>query len=823
MHFKPLPAVFALISGIASMGLAANYPLTPFALTFLVLACGVTIFMRPDWWLVGLPALLPVIGLAPWTGWITFEELDILILAVATGGYARLAWPAPNKPSLSHARHHQTPHDSFGVWLLAGLFAVGTAGSISRGFADAGGFSFGWFQSYHEPMNSIRVGKSIFLALWLLPLWQTANKQSGDRSQELLSLGLTVGLVAAVLTTIWERAAFTDLLNFSTDYRTTGMFWEMHVGGAALDGFLALTVPFALRELMVARTPVRWGLAAMVMGLASYSCLTTFSRGVYLAVPLGMVVFFVLSLRHGLPRFTSSGDTASAPRGQGTWQAVFAGLVLVVGFGAGASWMFQGSGYRGMAALLGCVGLMLPLVQVLRGFKISHWLVGAVTGGLLVLAATAISWLVPKGAYIAWCLTAAFTMGMLWLNRRAVQTISFAGPMALGGFIAVLAGTAMVADHWGASKGMQHAMPVLLVVLAVGAVAGVWRQPLWPESLRWQATTAGAMGLVAAVIGVMGGGAYMSERFSTGSQDFGGRLGHWQVGRDMLNTPADWWLGKGVGRFPANYFLNGNPRQHPGDYRLSQEGDNTSITVAGGLHINGWGELFRVTQRVSSPNGEALVTAKVRTEKNVTLHFEVCEKHLLYNEGCQLAQVNVKGIAGVWQDLRIKLTGNRVNRGLWYAPKLLSFSMAVETRGGMAKIDNVALTTNNGEQLLANGDFSDGMAHWFFSSDRHHMPWHIKSMGMNVLFDQGIVGLTLWGLLLAGALWRTSFGKARQNLLAPALAASLVSFFVVGLFDSLLDVPRVAWLYYMLVLVALTLPPPKNQAAASFSAEGTNS
>lgn len=102
------------------------------------------------------------------------------------------------------------------------------------------------------------------------------------------------------------------------------------------------------------------------------------------------------------------------------------------------------------------------------------------------------------------------------------------------------------------------------------------------------------------------------------------------------------------------------------------------------------------------------------------------------------------------------------------------------------------------------------------------MPWHIKSMGMNVLFDQGIVGVTLWGLLLACALWRTSFGKARQNSLAPALAASLVGFFVVGLFDSLLDVPRLAWLYYMLVLVALTLPASNGHAVASIRKQRAN-
>jgi len=52
------------------------------------------------------------------------------------------------------------------------------------------------------------------------------------RAQRLFSLGLMLGLAAAAISTIWERTAFTGLLNFSSDYRTTGMFWEMHVGGA---------------------------------------------------------------------------------------------------------------------------------------------------------------------------------------------------------------------------------------------------------------------------------------------------------------------------------------------------------------------------------------------------------------------------------------------------------------------------------------------------------------------------------------------------------------------------------------------------------------
>ena len=796
MQLRPFFIVMAQITGVASLALAWHYPLLPIVMVAVVLVGWGVFFWRADWWLLLLPALLPVIGLTPWSGWITFEELDLLILSAASGGYARLAWPAQGSlsPGIDKGWHAQTR--AVGVCLLVGLLAVTTVVSVYRGFTDAGGFSFGWFQGYHEPMNSIRIGKSLFLALLLLPLWQVACKKDVVRSQRLLSWGLMLGLAAAALTTVWERAAFVDLMNFSADYRTTGMFWEMHVGGAALDGFLVLTMPFALREWMVARTPWRWGLAAGVLGLGAYACLTTFSRGVYLALPVGLVVFFWLSKGHGQTRVTRH-DVMG-------WVV---GLLLVAGFGVGAAWMFQSSGYRGMAALLGAVVLMLPLAQVLRGFKANQWGVGVVTGLLLMLVAVAMFWLMPKGAYVAWGLAAALTAATLWLCSRGILSRSWTGPVAFGSFLATVACVALVAGHWGGYTGLRHALPVLWALVGVCGLAGLWRKPLWPQALRWQASAVGAMGLVAIALGVMGGGAYMGGRFSTGGKDLDARLGHWQLGLSMLATPADWWLGKGLGRFPANYFLGGNPQQHPGDYRLGAEGGNTFLTLTGGLQAGSEGEWFRVTQRVAEPGKEAVVTGRVRAESDVTLNFEVCEKHLLYSQGCISKAVNIKGVVGVWQDLHVVLQGTGATRGAWYAPRLLAFSVAMGTRGGKANLDNLTLTAADGRQLLANGDFSNDLAHWFSSSDRNHLPWHIKSLYMNEMFDLGVVGLTLWLMLFAAALWRLSLGQARAQPLAPALAAALVGFAVVGLFDSLLDVPRLAWMYYILLLVALTLPP----------------
>jgi hypothetical protein len=142
----------------------------------------------------------------------------------------------------------------------------------------------------------------------------------------------------------------------------------------------------------------------------------------------------------------------------------------------------------------------------------------------------------------------------------------------------------------------------------------------------------------------------------------------------------------------------------------------------------------------------------------------------------------------------------------WFAPRLITFSMAVSRSGRSVEIAKVEVRDAQGRGLLQNGDFQGGMAHWFFSSDRHHMPWHMKSMALHLLFEQGSLGLLVGGLLWACAIWRLSAGRARDHALAPALAGALTGFAVVGLFDSLLDAPRVAFAYHLLLLAALTVP-----------------
>lgn len=809
------PASAALGCACAAVGawMAWHHPLSPLLglVVFIALMALAMIWPRAAWWLV--PAALPVMGLAPWTGWITFEEFDLLVLALAAGGLIRHGGSSLSRaPAVGST--HLPPAQGFSAmaWLGVMLFAASALVALWRGFGDAGGFSFGWFQGYHEPMNSVRLAKSFFLALLLWWVWRRTDSEAAAANAQALSLGMTLGLVAVSLLAGWERAAFPGLLNFSSDYRTTALFWEMHVGGAALDGFLALTVPFSVAELLQARSRWRWILAALTMLLAAYVCLTTFSRGVYLAVPLAMGLTFVLYRRQGN---LSKGMQAEAARGPA---GLVLPMVLALVFTACAAWMFPTSGYRGLLALLGAFGLMIVLSPHLHRLTAQQWVASGFGALLLGSLLWALSQAWAKGAYIAYALAAALTallaISSTWgANANGRQPTHTALACAAGGLLVVWSAMVGVALHWGGEVAAWRALVPVLVLMAVLVLAS--RRPTWPwpRQGRVQLSLIGSLAIGAVVVGIFLGGSYMGQRFSTGSQDMQGRLQHWQIGLDALTSPMDWILGKGQGRFPAAHFNSGRVEDQTGDYRLREEGDNRYVVMSSGKHVLGWGEMFRLSQRVSPPVGSSTVQLDVRATSHLVLHLEVCEKQLLYNDACVVQQVRVQPDevspnGGGWQPIRVVLQGDRApHRGDGYAPKLLMFSVSLYSQGSVVDIDNLQLTDSSGASLLRNGGFEQDLASWFFTSDRHHMPWHIKSLFMHVLFDQGVVGLGLWLALTAGALWRLSVGSARNHTLAPPLAGALLGFGVVGLFDSLLDVPRIAALYYLLVLIGLSVRP----------------
>lgn len=764
--------------------LAWNYPLGQFAALALFIATAALAFQRPAWFLVIIPALLPVIGLAPWTGWITFEELDLLVLATASGGYARAL--IDDQRSISRSRS----------WLLLGLstlLALSILISMARGFSDAGGFVFGWFQGYDGPMNSIRIGKSFFLALLLAPLINRLQRDPDNQAGRKLAWGLALGLGTASLAALWERLAFTDLLNFSSDYRSTALFWEMHVGGAALDGWLLLTVPFAIWALRNARTTVQHVLSLVLIILAAYATLTTFSRGVYLALIIALPLLAWQTRTHA--------GAAGRCSDLQTWGPLRWAIALII-LAAMAGLVFPGSGYRGLMALLGAIAVALATPSVWRNIAIPQLVAGAMLGLMLGLALAVLSSFVPKGPYtLYFCAFTAMLLFLHWMPPALRERWRIYG---VAGLVGMMVAAANIADYWGGSEALWRMIGALAVVLAVVLGGTFSARPAWPDSLRWQGTFMSAALAVCAVIAVFIGGGYMSDRFSTSEQDLDGRFEHWSLSTSMLQTPLDVAFGKGLGRFPANYFFAVPNGQFPGTYKIIKEGRGTWLSLVGARHAMSFGDMLRVSQRLPFETaGPFEVMFQVRARTDVAIHVEVCEKHLLYPGGCAGGRATIKATGDAWQRANVRMTGPVLTGGPWYAPRIKMFSLGVGNTSGAAEIDDVVLSGPAGENLLANGDFANDMEQWFFSSDRKHMPWHAKNILVNVLFDQGIVGLALFVLLTVAALWRLNLGKARQNELSPYLSAAIIGFLVVGMFDSLTDVPRLALVYYLLILYSL--------------------
>ena len=621
--------LLSLTTLLAGATLAWHHPESP--LLALVLFWGWVLWAawRPGLWLGVVPALLPLMNFSPWTGWVVFEEFDILLLGALAGGYGRWAMCRP-KPVAPWPR---------GLSVLLSLLAVSGLVALWRGLADAGGFAFDWFAGYSDALNSWRVFKSLAFALLLAPLLHHEMQASQALAGERLARGMVAGLAVVALAVLWERAAFVGLTDFTAPYRTVALFWEMHVGGAAIDSYLALATPFVVWALLSARSPWTWGAAAVLALLVAYACLTTFSRGVY----------------------------------------------------------------------------------------------GAVAGPLVLLA------------------------GLLWWQR-----------------------------------------------------SGAKAQALWRDArqrggrLGWRARGGLVLGVAlgAEVALVLGGGTFMSERLASTERDLGSRFEHWQHGLDLRDGPADLWLGKGLGRIPANYAAQVPEREFSGAVTLQQG----FVTVQGPKTQGELGGAFALTQRVDGlTQGRYRVTLDVRVPAPTGLLVALCERHLLYERRCQRAFVRVSPTSTGWQTLSLPLRGPTLSSGAWVAPRLGMLSLAVLDAGGLIDVDNVRLQHALQPRALENGDFSKGLAHWLPAAQSYFVPWHIDNLYLELLIERGVLGLALMLGLAGLAAYSVLLGPGRQHPLAPYLAAALCGAGVVGLVSSVMDVPRVAFLGYLLMLFSVFL------------------
>ena len=314
------------------------------------------------------------------------------------------------------------------------------------------------------------------------------------------------------------------------------------------------------------------------------------------------------------------------------------------------------------------------------------------------------------------------------------------------------------------------------------------------------------LALLAEGLAVLGTGSFMTQRLGGADRDWGSRLAHWRDGLDLARGSADDWLGKGLGRLPANLARQGSKNELSGDLRWHEKDAETGsayVTLSGPASRAELGGRFGLTQQVRLPLAAAqAVRLKVRVLRETEVQLELCERHLLYDRDCQGAFVRLPPAQGQWQTLEIGLNGPPLPALAGPGPLFAVFSLSVTDAGGSADVAAVELFDERGKPLLENGRFSAGLAHWLGSAQYYFLPWHIDNLYLELLIERGLAGLLAVAALLAFALWNLLVRSARSDTLSPYLASALCAALALGGVSSFMDVPRVAFLFWLFAFFA---------------------
>ena len=256
------------------------------------------------------------------------------------------------------------------------------------------------------------------------------------------------------------------------------------------------------------------------------------------------------------------------------------------------------------------------------------------------------------------------------------------------------------------------------------------------------------------------------------------------------------------------------------DAPLEGQGDHDVNDYLRDMEADAFAELL---QRVPLVTGNYTLNFDLRAPRFARVSVGVCQQHLLYVAACTRQVVVVTDGEARWRHFSLPLDFRSELPDRRWVPALGFLAVHLEGGADFVDVDNLGLLDGRGRQLLANGSFTSGLGQWYFAARHYFLPWHVDNLFLEVLIDQGAVGLSLLLTLLAMAFARLLWGRGREHVLAPYLLAALSGCLAVAVFSNVLDMPRSAFLFYLLLCSALFLdghPPdaPSNPRSGSLKA-----
>jgi hypothetical protein len=357
-------------------------------------------------------------------------------------------------------------------------------------------------------------------------------------------------------------------------------------------------------------------------------------------------------------------------------------------------------------------------------------------------------------------------------------------------YVAALIGLAVAVLSWVVSRGRTHRVRAAAAILPVVLLVMV----------------GGILGL--AILD----STFMESRLGTIERDIGTRETNWTGGLAFRDdTLASMLLGMGLGTYPRVALSASSPTHAPSNFVVKHEGGAAYLSLAARSS-------FYLVQRVPVVPGLSYgLTLGIRSPGGPSrIGVALCENVLLYSENCHGGTQDVPA-GPSWREISIALGAVNPSKsvlwGLVQRPIILSIYDPIPA--STIEFRNVRLTDASGHDVLANGDFASGTERWFATAD-DHLVWRIKNQYLMLLFESGVLGLGAFLLLAAAAMSHAMRAARDGSLAAAAIGGSIVAFLCSGIFDSLLEAPRIATLFYLVVLLGLQSyrPGPQREAGS---------
>ncbi len=384
------------------------------------------------------------------------------------------------------------------------------------------------------------------------------------------------------------------------------------------------------------------------------------------------------------------------------------------------------------------------------------------------------------GAYAAMALP--FSLTLVRLRPRGLGIVLALLATAGGGYTIVVTFA-------------RAAYAACLLGMAVTATAWTWLSIR--NHIRLAAAGVLPIALVAASVLATAGLTGMQARFAASAADFLTRQDNWHKGLAVRDDaiPAT-IFGMGLGTY-QRAMLQRSPVNRPTDLVLRQDsaGPYVSMRVE---------SLFFLGQKIALPSAGAMnLTLRARSPDGpATLESLICDKVLLYSDKCRGLEISLANPAG-WATIHATIPsdglGSRAVFGLLRRPVELSLS---GPPGHTIEVRDISLTDNHGNPLLVNGDFIDGLGRWIFTDDSH-VSWRMLNVYLMLFFETGLLGVIAYAALAIMAMSGGIRVLRQGDLAGAAVAGAVAAFLVSGLFDNVLEAPRVATLFFLVCLCGL--------------------